>query len=444
LNVLEKVSDHIRTGRSVNIALADLDPKTEDFFREQSARLNTIVSERQTAVSRNDASAIASADERIRAVRSELQDELGMHRRRLIFQQDELESSINRMQAGLEDVPVQVIDEGELESKVALYEKIEDRLLEQRAETMVGLGSLFSTGSIVDPARAPSNPAFPNPLVVWMLSLCVGFLIGLIWIRARLRNKNVVHVPEDLHQPGSIPVIGQVKELARGESVYAAFTALSTRILMQSKQDKPMVITVTSTHPGEGKSFIASQLARTLAAQEKRVIIIDANTVRPSLDTWFGLPNGEGLSDLLMARTNLENTLRFTSVPRLELITSGTVDHPIGHLTATRKAQELVEELRNRYDAVIIDTPDVGEHTDAIPFMKWSDLNLYVVRAESRRDTPMANAEAVKEEYRITEMHYVLNAMRSHRNHTGLLDAPAVDPEASRKLIPQFANFFSF
>ncbi|MFM9056620.1 MAG: polysaccharide biosynthesis tyrosine autokinase [Bacteroidota bacterium] len=444
LNVLERVSDHIRTGRSVNIALADLDPQTEQVFRDQSTQLNAIIKERQSALSSNDAEGVASADERIRSVRGELQEQLGMHRRRLLFQQDELEASINRMQAGLESAPTLVMDEDELESRVALYEKLDDRLLEQRAETMVGLGSLFSTGSILEPAREPLVPFFPIPWLVWTVACISGVLASTLWIRNRIRNSNLIHAPEDLYQQGTIPVIGQVKELSRGESVYAAFTALSTRILMQSRNDKPLVITVTSTHPGEGKSFIAAQLARTLAAQEKRVVLIDANTVRPSQDTWFGLPNGEGLSDILTSRTKLDEVLRFTSVPRLELVTSGTVDHPIGHLTATRKAQDLVEELRGRYDAVIIDTPDVGEHTDAIPFMKWSDLNLYVIRAESNGDEPVANAEAVKEEYRISEMHYVLNAMRSKRNHTGLLDAPSVDPEASRKLIPQFANFFSF
>ena len=211
---------------------------------------------------------------------------------------------------------------------------------------------------------------------------------------------------------------------------------------MNKPEDKSLVITVTSTRKGEGKSFIAAQLARTLAAQDKKVILLDLNTYNPRIGDWFDARNSSGMKEVYTHQSSLQDAIQLTSIPTLDVVTSGEAEQPIGHLIATKRTREIIEELRQQYDAVIIDTPEVGEHTDAIPFMKWSDLNLYVVRADSGRTELVANAEMVKEEYRLEEVYYVLNAMKEKRNHTGYITPNRLQSTTKKKLPAHLTNLF--
>ena len=141
-------------------------------------------------------------------------------------------------------------------------------------------------------------------------------------------------------------------------------------------------------------------------------------------------------------QSTLQDAIQLTSIPNLDVIPAGSSEQPIGHLVATQRTRDIIEELRGQYDAVIIDTPEVGEYTDAIPFMKWSDLNLYVVRADSGRTELVANAEMVKEEYRLEEVYYVLNAMKEKRNHTGYITPGKLKSTSTKKLQPRITNTF--
>jgi tyrosine-protein kinase Etk/Wzc len=160
--------------------------------------------------------------------------------------------------------------------------------------------------------------------------------------------------------------------------------------------DQSLVITVTSTRKGEGKSFIAAQLARTLAAQDKKSFSSISIPTFPVWGEWFDTRNSNGMKEVYLHQSSLQDAIQLTAIPNLDVVSAGESDKPIGHLIATTRTREIISELRTQYDAVIIDTPEVGEYTDAIPFMKWSDLNLYVVRADSDRTELVANAEMVK------------------------------------------------
>ena len=170
--------------------------------------------------------------------------------------------------------------------------------------------------------------------------------------------------------------------------------------------------------------------------------MIDLNTYKPCLGQLFDARGSEGISEVYINHRSIQDVIQLTSIPNLDIITAGIENSPLGHLVATRRTKEIIDELKSQYDAVIIDTPEVGEYTDAIPFMKWSDLNLYVVRADSGRDELIANAEMIKEEYRLQEVHFVLNAMKEKRNHTGYISTGKLKASINKRTTPQLTNLF--
>ncbi len=444
-NALEAMSDYLRRNKEITLSGPDLGSVNDPLFTDAVTRLNTKIRERGELLHKytadNDKVKVVDAD--IAQQKAFLVESINNTRRKLYDRQDELDGVIAEQKASFKGVPEQESTLQDLTRNYYLNEKIYNFLIEKRTEAMISSRVETSMSRVIESAALPLEAISPRPNVVWGVFLMVGFILGLILTYARHYSRPNVSAPEDFAPHGTIPVIGQVQKLTREQPAYKAFTALTTRILMQQEHGEPQVITVTSTRKGEGKSFVATNLARTLAAMDKKVVLIDLNTHNPCLSHWFDARGTEGIQEVYAQQFQLHDVIQLTSIPNLDLITTGTGTSPIGHLIATGKTKQIIDELRQDYDAVIIDTPEVGEFTDAIPFMKWSDLNLYVVKADSDRDALQANAEMVKEEYRLQEVHFVLNAMTEKRNHTGYVvpEKPVIKFVKTKKL-PQLTNIF--
>ncbi|MBL7922910.1 MAG: AAA family ATPase [Bacteroidia bacterium] len=445
LSVLENMSDYLRRNKEIKFSGPEYGTVIDQLFSESVSRLNAKMRERDDLLRKFTAEndRVKNVDAEIAQQKAYLVESINNTRRKLLFKQDELYLAIDEQKASFKGLPEKESTLQELNRNYFLFEKVYNFLIEKRTEAIITRQVNVSFNRVLESATVPTEPVAPRRDVIWGVALLLGLISGVMLAYFRHFSKPSVSTPEDLNtETSGIPVIGQVQQFRKNETAYKAFTALSTRIFMNNPDQRSMVITVTSTRKGEGKSFVSAQLARTLAAQDKKVILLDLNTYSPRLGEWFDARTGNGIKEVYTHQCSLQDAIQLTSIPNLDVITAGEAEQPVGHLVATHRTREIIEELRGQYDAVIIDTPEVGEHIEAIPYMKWSDLNLYVVRAESGRDELVANAEMVKEEYRLQEVYYVLNGMKERRNHTGYI-APARNKKLSnKKNTPRLTNLF--
>ncbi len=444
LSVLENMSDYLRRNKEIKFSGPEYGTVIDQLFSESVSRLNGKIREREELMRKYTAEndRVKAVDTEIAQQKAYLVESINNTRRKLLLKQDELILAIDDQKASFKGLPEKESTLQELNRNYYLFEKVYNFLIEKRTEAIITRQVNVSFNRVLESASTPAVPVAPREDVIWGIALFLGLITGIALAYFRHYMKPSVHTPEDFGPDSNIPVIGQVQQFKKDEPAYKAFTALSTRILMNKPEQKSLVITVTSTRKGEGKSFIAAQLARTLAAQDKKVILLDLNTYHPRLGEWFETRNDNGMKDIYTHQSTLQDAIQLTSIPNLDVIPAGSSEQPIGHLVATQRTRDIIEELRGQYDAVIIDTPEVGEYTDAIPFMKWSDLNLYVVRADSGRTELVANAEMVKEEYRLEEVYYVLNAMKEKRNHTGYITPGKLKSTSAKKLQPRLTNLF--
>lgn len=153
-------------------------------------------------------------------------------------------------------------------------------------------------------------------------------------------------------------------------------------VLHHAQADRGIqIVMVASALPGEGKTLTAANLALTLAESYRRsVLLVDADLRRPSLHTLFGLPNHSGLTESLRAREDRRLTLIEVS-PRLTVLPAGRPDpDPMSGLTSPRM-RRVLEEARERFDWVIVDTPPVGLLPDAHLLASMVDGALLIVNA---------------------------------------------------------------
>lgn len=164
--------------------------------------------------------------------------------------------------------------------------------------------------------------------------------------------------------------------------VREAYKTLRTNcIFALAGQEGCKVLTLTSSLQGEGKSTTALNLAISFAQAENRVILIDCDLRRPQVARLLRKRSSVGLSNLLLDLSQIDKAIVKSGIERLDVILSGDIPPNPSELLGSTRMSALLEQLRERYDYVILDTPPVNMVTDAVVLAPKSDGVLFVVRA---------------------------------------------------------------
>ncbi len=168
-----------------------------------------------------------------------------------------------------------------------------------------------------------------------------------------------------------------------------AFYSLDTNLRLLNPDNPIQVVALTSPTPGEGKSTMAAHLAIAAANMGRRVLLVDGDLRKPTQHLIFGLPNHQGLSDMLtQASESLVEPLHVISGnPNLHLLTAGSRPPSPGRLLSSRKMQQFTEQFRRRYDLIIFDTPPLTLMVDAKLTAANVDGLLLVVRLKKTQRT---------------------------------------------------------
>jgi non-specific protein-tyrosine kinase len=253
----------------------------------------------------------------------------------------------------------------------------------------------------LDPAIPPQSPVRPRA----MLNLALGTALGLAlgaglaflseYLDTTLRTTQEIEAAVKLPTFAQIPVArrrrrGSSRSLNGDPGQTEAFLRLRTRILAQD-QDRPLqILLVTSAGPGEGKSTVVAHLAVAMAHSGRKVVAVDADLRRPTLHLFFDLGNQQGLSDILEERASLKDNVQTTRVPGLRVLPGGRVPPArVVNLLSSPHMEALLQQLREEYDLVLLDTPAWLSVTDAAVLAPLVDGVLLVVGCAQVKETAL-------------------------------------------------------
>jgi protein-tyrosine kinase len=192
-----------------------------------------------------------------------------------------------------------------------------------------------------------------------------------------------------------------------------AFRVLRTNLQFMGL-DKPLKsILITSAAPGEGKSTVASNLAVSFAQAGANVCLIDADLRRPRLHKVFGVDNWRGLTNAVMSQNGLESDLHAGVVPGLSLLTSGPIPPNPAELLGSARMGRLLEELEERFDVVIVDSPPVLVVTDAAVLAPRVSGVVLVVRAGKVARQQVVRAKEALEAVKANILGVTLDAVQA-------------------------------
>ena len=262
--------------------------------------------------------------------------------------------------------------------------------LQKRAEAEIQKASNTPDNSIMDKARTTAIMNAKAKSKTTSKYLIIGFLIpALLIILSELLN-NKIRSPKDVLKLKFFRLIGTLRHAksqnptlvrASPRSSYAEMMrAIRTRIEFVLRRKEKLVICVTSTESGDGKTFLSTNLASLYAMTGKKVLLIDFDLRKPNIHTKLGLENGSGMSNYLIGDCELKDILVKDTPFGFDFMRSGTIPPNPGELVHADKVAEMMVDLRQKYDFIIMDTSPIGLVPDAYALIEQSDMCLFVIR----------------------------------------------------------------
>ena len=279
----------------------------------------------------------------------------------------------------------------EADTNRALY----DGLLQRYKELNAAAGVATSNVAIIDQAEAPLGPSSPNHTRDIFLALILGVFLAGLMVVGSIQLDDAIRVPEDMETKLGLPLLGIVPQsegdpqealLDPKSQLSEGYNALRASLLHATPAGLPAVLLITSAQPGEGKTTTAQAVSLTLARLGKTVVLVDGDLRRPAVHRVFGVANERGLSTLLTSLDLLDSVIQPSSEPRLSLIPSGPVPASPTELIASNRFRALIDQMAEKFDVVVIDSPPILGLADAPTMSAMVDGVVFVVEAgRSRR-----------------------------------------------------------
>lgn len=331
---------------------------------------------------------LISLQNEINKVRPNILENIQSQRRSLVAGKDQMGQKVNQYSGMLRTVPQKERELIDVSRQRNMKQEQFSDLLKQRDAVYYSLTSTEASGAIINRPTTTTKPVSPKTELIALMALIAPLGLGAIFVSAKDSMNAKVLYRDDLNSMTNYPVIGELIESKDAAKLITEpkrsflleqFRQIRTAISSLAPNAKRLL--VTSSIEGEGKSFVSSNLALSMARGGKRICILEFDLHKPKVSEQFGVSNEKGLVDILADDVPLENVLqRVPAHSNLFILSSGGYHESASDLITQEKLQDLLGKLSKQFDCVIIDTPPIKALNDAFVIAKECDLTLYVAR----------------------------------------------------------------
>ncbi|MEO6176072.1 MAG: polysaccharide biosynthesis tyrosine autokinase [Flavobacterium circumlabens] len=333
-------------------------------------------------------------DNQMHAVKDVLLENIISAKSSLLYDLSMINAKIGQAETTVKRLPEEQQELLKIKRKYDLNDNIYTEFLQKRNEAEIVKASNLSDIHFIDPAKdIGGNLIGPKTSANYVLALFLGMLIPLLFVFVIFFVNNSIQNIEDISKLTQIPIIGVIGvnkdniNLAVFDKPKSALsesfrTIRSSLQFLYKKQrvSGAKTLMITSSISGEGKTFCSINIATVFALSEKKTVIIGLDLRKPRLADEFGLTNNVGVVNYLIKQKSLEEITNPTNIANLDVILSGPIPPNPSELILSEAMKELIDELKQKYDYIILDTPPVGLVSDALELAQYADVTLYIVR----------------------------------------------------------------
>jgi capsular exopolysaccharide synthesis family protein len=297
----------------------------------------------------------------------------------------------------IQDLPNKELEMNSIDRKYKMNDNYYTFFLQKKAESQILKASNTPDNNILDRARVISVTNSGKKSKTTMMFLLFGLLIPTVFVVLIELLNNTIRSTKDVEKNSSFPLIGAVRHTKSTDPLVVAknprsaftemFRVIRTRIEFIVQRKTKITALITSTESGDGKTYFAVNLASVYSMASKKTILVDMDIRKPSVNQRFNIVQPNGVTNYLINQCTLDEVILHLPKVDFDILPAGSIPPNPGELIRSEKLGELIEELKKRYDYIIIDSSPIGMVTDAYALAAMSDLTLFIVRNNKTNKT---------------------------------------------------------
>jgi len=401
--------------------------------------LVSVIEQYNSLVMTRDRIAAGSSDEnptlktltqQIQTARKAIQIGIGSTRKGLQISNNDLANKNSLTQSKIYDIPRKEREFIEIKRQQQVKETLYLFLLQKREEASLNMAVTVPKGRVLN---SPDDAEKIGPKTA--VNLFVFFLFGLFLPFGILFIKNLLNTSinnrSDVEKLTTIPILAELGHNTTGDIFIdhksnfdtnaELFRLLRTKLQFVLDYPAQKVIMVTSTEPGEGKTFVSLNLAINLTLTDKKVLLLGLDLRKPMLARYLKVNKNIGVSTYLSGlESNYQSLIQtIKEFPMLDLLPGGTIPPNPSELIMKKRLKDLIQELSQVYDYIVIDTPPVGSVSDALLLNSLADITLYICRARYSDKRNIDFLNKVKAEGTLSRPYLIINDTESNKFSKG-------------------------
>lgn len=304
---------------------------------------------------------------------------------------DELNKRLSKIESEISSMPNTERQLTGIERKFKLNDAIYNYLMQKRAEAKITKASNLPDNEIIEPAKLVGlGPISPDSKMNYLVAIFLGLIIPFGYLQIRSAFNNRISSQEQIEKITDTPVLGKILHNTNktnnvvfdlpNSSIAEAYRTLRTNLEYYVRGGHKKVIMVTSCIEGEGKSFNALNIAMSYAQLNRKTVLVDMDLRKHN--NYFNNKGNDlvGISSFLINRAVLEDIIIHSPHEKLDYIPSGPIPPNPVELIGLDKTEKLINQLKEMYDYIIIDTPPLAQVTDAYMLIEQADVKILVTR----------------------------------------------------------------
>lgn len=313
------------------------------------------------------------------------------------------------------------------ETKNALYLF----LLQKREESIISNAVNVEKSKIIDAAYSNGQKVSPKNKTAYLGSIVLGLLIPFLFIYIKDLFDTKIHDENDIKMLripyiGDVPIVLSKKNIFIHEvdnsNIAEAFRYIRTNInFMLDRKNMGKTVFVTSTKGKEGKTFTAINLASSLAISDKKTLLLAMDLRAPKINKYLNLKEKPGVTNYIKNNELIIDDIieTQTKFKNLDIINSGDIPPNPVELLMSKRVDKIFEEIKQRYEYIIVDTSPVGMVTDTIQISKYADLTIYVIKANFLDKRMLHIPKKMHKEKKLHNMAFLINGSDHSRDGYG-------------------------
>ncbi|MBP5365198.1 MAG: polysaccharide biosynthesis tyrosine autokinase [Bacteroidales bacterium] len=315
-----------------------------------------------------------------------------------------------------------------IDRKFTLNNEVYTFLLRKRSESQIQKASNTPDHRVIDPAMTAGRPVAPNYQKNRVFAFALALAIPLLFIILRQMLDSKLRTPDDIKRIANFPIIGEIPNnkretpfivLKHPKSISAeAFRRMRSRIEFMVSGKKNIIIAISSSIPSEGKTFCSVNIASVFAINHSKTILLGFDLRKPGLSDIIDKDKDKGISNYIIGDCTLDETIIHYE-KNFDIMLAGAIPPNPAELISSQQCANMMNELKERYDVIVIDTPPMSLVSDAYLLSRWADTLLFISRLDYTLKDALSYTVSTFEGEGIKNVGLVINDTNSRKSRYG-------------------------